>query len=48
MRAGRIVAHGAPEQVVTEELMTEVFDLSSRVIADPETGTPLVVPRARP
>ena len=48
MRAGRIVAHGAPAQVVTEELMTEVFDLSSRVIADPETGTPLVVPRARP
>ncbi len=48
MRAGRILAHGTPGDVVTEPLMEEVFDLRSRVIRDPETGTPLVIPRARP
>ncbi|MFC3965708.1 ABC transporter ATP-binding protein [Nocardia jiangsuensis] len=46
MRAGRIVATGAPARVVTAELVREVFALDSRVIADPETGTPLVIPLA--
>ena len=30
------------------ELVDEVFGLACRVIADPETGTPLVVPRRMP
>lgn len=47
MRDGRVVAAGEPRQVVTAELVTEVFGLPCRVIADPETGTPLVVPAAR-
>lgn len=48
MRAGRIVAHGPAAEVVTEQRMAEVFDLHCRVVPDPETGTPLVIPRARP
>jgi iron complex transport system ATP-binding protein len=47
MRDGAIVAQGEPGQIVTEELIREVFDLDCRVIPDPETGTPLVVPTAR-
>ncbi|MGW7521492.1 ABC transporter ATP-binding protein [Streptomyces sp. NPDC054796] len=47
MRDGAIVAEGAPGDVVTAELVEEVFGLSCRVIADPESGTPLVVPSAR-
>ncbi|WP_425557520.1 ABC transporter ATP-binding protein [Kitasatospora cystarginea] len=47
MRAGRIVASGAPKDIVTAELVEEVFRLPCRVIDDPETGTPLVVPAAR-
>lgn len=47
MRDGRVVAEGAPGDVVTAELVEEVFRLPCRVIDDPETGTPLVVPAAR-
>ncbi|MFE0424221.1 ABC transporter ATP-binding protein [Streptomyces sp. NPDC058953] len=44
---GRVVAEGAPADVVTAELVEEVFGVRSRVIEDPESGTPLVVPVAR-
>ncbi|WP_308312760.1 ABC transporter ATP-binding protein [Streptomyces sp. ISL-11] len=47
MRDGRVVAQGAPGEIVTAELVEEVFGLRCRVIEDPETGTPLVVPAAR-
>ncbi|MEU7935646.1 ABC transporter ATP-binding protein [Micromonospora echinofusca] len=47
MRDGRVVAAGAPREVVTAELVQEVFGLPCRVIDDPESGTPLVVPAAR-
>ncbi|MEV7426308.1 ABC transporter ATP-binding protein [Streptomyces sp. NPDC091212] len=46
MKAGRIVAEGAPAEVVTEELVRDVFGLESVVIPDPVTGSPLVVPGA--
>ncbi|PWJ47711.1 iron complex transport system ATP-binding protein [Quadrisphaera granulorum] len=45
---GAVAATGRPEDVVTEETVERVFGLPCRVIEDPETGTPLVVPRARP
>ncbi|WP_200926579.1 ABC transporter ATP-binding protein [Sphaerimonospora mesophila] len=47
MRDGRVVASGTPKEIVTADLMHEVFRLPCRVIDDPETGTPLVVPAAR-
>ena len=47
MRDGAIVAQGDPRTIVTAELVEHVFGLSCRVIACPETGTPLVVPAAR-
>jgi iron complex transport system ATP-binding protein len=47
MRDGRVVAEGGPAEVVTAERVEEVFGLPCRVIDDPETGTPLVVPAAR-
>ncbi|HSA52248.1 MAG TPA: ABC transporter ATP-binding protein [Yinghuangia sp.] len=46
MRDGRIVAEGAPGEVVTAELVEAVFRVPCRVIDDPETGTPLVIPAA--
>lgn len=46
MRDGRIVAEGAPADVLTEATVESVFGVRSRVIADPETGTPLIVPLA--
>ncbi|WP_043618310.1 ABC transporter ATP-binding protein [Nonomuraea candida] len=44
MRAGRVIASGAPHEVLTEDLLREVFELDAKVIADPVAGTPLVVP----
>lgn len=48
MRDGVVVASGPPGEVVTEELVELVFGIRSRVIADPDTGTPVVLPRDLP
>ncbi|MER5772118.1 ABC transporter ATP-binding protein [Streptomyces sp. NPDC001985] len=47
MRDGRVVAEGPPAEVMTAGLVQEVFELPCRVVPDPETGTPMVVPLAR-
>ncbi len=47
MKAGRVVAEGPPQDVVTEALVRDVFGLAARVLPDPETGTPMVVPARR-
>ncbi|MFJ2090271.1 ABC transporter ATP-binding protein [Streptomyces sp. NPDC087901] len=46
MKAGRIVAEGHPQDVVTAELVREVFGLEAVIVPDPVTGSPLVVPGA--
>ncbi|WP_223626388.1 ABC transporter ATP-binding protein [Microbacterium sp. EST19A] len=47
MRDGAIVRTGTPDEVLTPDVMSRVFDLDCTVIADPETATPMVVPRRR-
>ncbi len=47
LQKGRVVAEGTPHQVVTEEVVRTVFGLDSRVIDDPVSHTPLVVPVGR-
>ena len=47
MSEGRIVAEGDPAEIVDAALVERVFGLRCRVIDDPETGTPMVVPAAR-
>jgi iron complex transport system ATP-binding protein len=47
LRNGVIVAAGPPAEIVTESLVEEVFDLEARIVPDPVTGTPLVVPVGR-
>jgi len=47
MRDGAIVAEGAPGDVVTEDLVHDVFGLRCRVETDPVSGTLLVVPIGR-
>lgn len=42
---GRLVARGAPPAVLTEARIEEVYDTSVRVIPDPDTGRPVVLPR---
>ena len=47
MKDGKIVADGAPAEIVTASLMEQVFDLRSLVVPDPLTGTPMIVPQPR-
>lgn len=44
MKAGAVVASGQPAQVLTVDLVREVFELNCLVIDDPASGTPMVVP----
>lgn len=46
MKNGAIIAEGTVDAVVTEELLLEVYDLDCRIVNDPETDRPIVVPRA--
>lgn len=47
MRDGELYAQGPPREVVTTELVRDVFAVDARVIVDPVSGTPLVVPVSR-
>lgn len=51
MRNGEVVTTGPPAEVITAEVIEEVFGLRVLVVPDPVTGTPSVVPldpRAQP
>ncbi|MFF2485454.1 ABC transporter ATP-binding protein [Microbacterium sp. NPDC058062] len=47
LKSGRVVASGAPGDVMTGELIREVFDLDALVVPDPVSGSPIVLPRGR-
>src|SRR5699024_7299942 len=44
MRDGRVVATGPPHEIITAQLIEDVFGLRCLVVPDPVTGTPSVVP----
>jgi iron complex transport system ATP-binding protein len=44
MSEGRVVAHGAPGDVLTPSVIADAFALDAVVIPDPLTETPLVIP----
>ncbi|WP_402469319.1 ABC transporter ATP-binding protein [Isoptericola aurantiacus] len=47
MCAGRVVAQGAPADVLDERTVLEAFGLDAKVIPDPVAGTPMIVPVGR-
>lgn len=47
MREGQIIATGAPDAIVTEDLIRQVFDLPALVMPDPLTARPMVIPCPR-
>ncbi|RII14764.1 putative siderophore transport system ATP-binding protein YusV [Streptomyces sp. YIM 130001] len=47
MKDGQIVAEGDPTEIVDEELVGEVFGMRCKVIDDPASATPVVVPLGR-
>ena len=46
MYQGDIVAQGTPAQVVTTALVEQVFGVRARIVPDPETSSPMIVPLA--
>jgi len=44
---GRLHVSGRPEEVLTEDTVREVFGLDSRVITDPTSGRPIMLPIGR-
>ena len=47
LRDGRIVAEGAPKEIVTADLIERIYGLRCTIIEDPVAHTPLVVPLGR-
>lgn len=47
MKAGSIAAAGTPEEVVTERIVEDVFSMRARVVEDPVSHTPMVLPIGR-
>ncbi|MBB3085265.1 ABC transporter ATP-binding protein [Geodermatophilus sabuli] len=47
MKDGVLLASGTPAEVLTEQLLADVFDLEARIVPDPVAGTPMVVPVRR-
>lgn len=43
---GKRVALGAPNEIMTENLVRQVFDITATVVTDKATGTPLMTPSA--
>ncbi|USI89528.1 ABC transporter ATP-binding protein [Rhodococcus pyridinivorans] len=44
MQAGTLVTAGPPSEVITSEMVRDVFGVEATVITDPVAGTPLVLP----
>ncbi len=43
LREGQLVAQGAPGEIITTQLVEQVFDMPCHIIEDSVSGTPLVV-----
>lgn len=46
MKEGAVVATGAPADVLTVELLAHTFRLEARIVTDPVSSTPMVIPIA--
>ena len=47
MHEGSIVAEGDPREIVTEQLVEQILGMRSRIITDPVSRTPMVIPIGR-
>lgn len=47
MKSGKLIAAGAPEEILSAELVEKVFGLPCIVVPDAVTGTPMVIPQDR-
>ncbi|KMJ46276.1 iron-enterobactin transporter ATP-binding protein [Xenorhabdus khoisanae] len=48
IKDGQVYAEGVPEEIVTVQNITDVFGLACRIIRDPESNKPLIIPKYKP
>jgi iron complex transport system ATP-binding protein len=46
MAGGRIIARGEPVSTLTEDVVGRAFGIRARVLEDPDTGRPVILPRS--
>ncbi|CAM4410011.1 ABC transporter ATP-binding protein [Paenibacillus tarimensis] len=44
IKSGKVAGEGTPEQVMTKDVLREVFGIEADIIYDPRTGVPLCLP----
>jgi iron complex transport system ATP-binding protein len=44
IQRGSVVSEGSPEEVMTQEVLRQVFGIEADIIPDPRTGVPLCLP----
>jgi iron complex transport system ATP-binding protein len=47
IKDGRVAAEGSPSEIVTPALVYDVFGLNCRIVPDPVSATPMIVPVGR-
>lgn len=47
IQQGKVYRMGTPQQVMTEEMVQEVFNLECRIVPDPVADTPMCIPIGR-
>lgn len=44
IKKGKVIEEGAPDEVMTHEVLAKVFGIEADIISDPRTGVPICVP----
>ena len=47
MKAGELRYEGSPKEVLTQEMLAEVFGIDAEILEDPRAGSPYCIPYAR-
>ena len=47
VQQGKVYATGSPKQVMTEQIVRDVFNLECRIVPDPLSDTPMCIPMGR-
>lgn len=47
VKKGELIAQGTPSDIISEELMKQIFGLDCAIIKDPVSGSPFIVPKGR-
>lgn len=47
LKKGKLIAEGRPKDIITKELMKEIYNLDCIIIEDPLTASPLIIPRGK-